>query len=175
MNTPPRAMNRRQALRLMFASTAAVLVAPSIFADDSELDTAVRQRQFNVNRSNLALDGYDPVSYHRRGGPRRGSASRGVRYKGIVYRFASDANKQAFLDDPAKYEPAYGGWCAWAMRSGDKTDVDPKNYLILNDRLHVFYKSWIGNTRTEWIDLAKRRGDAALIAEADRGWSRHTG
>ena len=45
-----------------------------------------------------------------------------MRFKGVIYHFASDANKEAFLESPSKYEPAYGGWCAWAMREKSKTD-----------------------------------------------------
>ena len=169
-------MTRRQTLKRFGAAFAAIALLPALpaFANDGKLDEKVRLKHFNLGKKNLALSGYDPVSYHT-GKPKKGSKSRAVRFKGVIYHFASDANKETFLKSPSKYEPAYGGWCAWAMREKSKTEIDPESYLVLNDRLYVFYNGFWGDTRKDWIELAKKETDAKLINQADGGWAKFVG
>ncbi|MBX2853081.1 MAG: hypothetical protein KTR15_15205 [Phycisphaeraceae bacterium] len=175
-NQPTIDLSRRQAIKRIGAGFAALALLPALpaLASDGKLDEAVRLKHFNLGKNKLALTGYDPVSYHA-GKPKKGSSKRALRFKGVIYRFASEANKQTFLKDPAKYEPAYGGWCAWAMREGSKTEIDPKSYLVINDRLYVFYKGFWGDTRKDWKALAKKQTNAALIKQADKSWKKFVG
>ena len=175
-NQPAINTTRRQALKQFGAAFAAIALLPALpaLANDSKLDEAVRLKHFNLGRNKLALSGYDPVSYHT-GKPKKGSSKRAVRHKGVIYRFASEANKQTFFKSPSKYEPAYGGWCAWAMREGSKTEIDPESYLIIDGQLYVFYNGFWGNTRTEWVALAKTESNITLIKQADRGWKGFAG
>ena len=167
---------RRQALKQFGAAFAAIALLPALpaLASDGKLDEDVRLKHFNLGKNKLALSGYDPVSYHT-GKPKKGSSKRAVRYKGVIYRFSTDANKEKFRKSPSKYEPAYGGWCAWAMREGSKTEIDPQKYLIIDDRLYVFYNGFWGNTRKDWISLAKKETNATLIKQADKGWEGFVG
>src|SRR5688572_29559762 len=73
----------------------------------------IRQKHFNVKK-NIALEGYDPVSYFV-GKPLEGSTQFKYEYKGVTYLFNSGSNLSKFKATPDKYEPAYGGWCAFAM------------------------------------------------------------
>ncbi len=110
---------------------------------------AQRQKHFNIEKG-LALQGYDPVSYFA-AKPAKGLSSVSYVHQGITYRFASEANKALFVANPAKYEPAYGGWCAYAMgATGEKVEVDPATYSIVNGRLYLFYNAFFNNTLTTW-------------------------
>ena len=86
----------------------------------------------NLGEHGLALQGYDPVAYFPEGGgePRQGRAEFSVTLRGATYRFADARHKQLFLDDPRRYEPAFGGWCAYAMAEGDRVSIDPESFLI---------------------------------------------
>jgi hypothetical protein len=58
-------------------------------------------------------------------------------------------------------EPAYGGWCAYAMGStGEKVSVDPKTFKIVNGRLNLFYNRFFNNTLDDWnkdeVNLKKK-------------------
>lgn len=126
------------------------------------------ERVYNVDPdTRLALAGFDPVSYRGPGAPRQGEARFQAEHAGAVYHFASAANRDRFRADPARYAPAYGGWCAWAMQDGERVEIDPRSYLIEGDRLLVFYDGAFGDTRAMWLD-----GDRdALRAAADRQWT----
>nr|WP_298927553.1 YHS domain-containing (seleno)protein [uncultured Erythrobacter sp.] len=87
----------------------------------------------------LAVSGYDVVSYFTgEGVPAEGSEEFTIRYEGYDYRFASEDNAKAFIEDPAKYAPAYGGYCAWAIGANDAlAPGDPQVYEIVDGKLYL--------------------------------------
>ena len=87
----------------------------------------------------LAVSGFDVVSYFTGDGvPVEGSEEYTVRYNGYDYRFASEDNANAFIEDPAKYAPAYGGYCAWAIGANDAlAPGDPNVYEIVDGTLYL--------------------------------------
>ncbi len=120
----------------------------------------------------LAVQGWDPVACFPEGGgkPVEGSAKVSVVHAGVTYRFASEAHRKLFLADPWKYEPAYGGWCAYAMAKGEKVEVDPESFRILDGRLFLFYDGLFADTRKDWL-----KDEAALLKKADAAWPKLSG
>ena len=65
-------------------------------------------------------------------------------YNGTTYRFISQQNREEFAKNPARYEPQYGGWCAYAMgKQGEKVEVDPETFKILDGKLFLFYNKYV--------------------------------
>ncbi len=127
---------------------------------------SVRKKHFN-HSTGLAIEGYDPVSYFSNK-PKEGSKNRSYTYKGITYRFSSTTNLNLFKKNPAKYEPQYGGWCAYAMgNSNEKVEVDPETYKIVKGKLYLFYNSFFNNTKTDW-----NKNEKNLKAKADKNWAK---
>lgn len=95
--------------------------------------------EYNLQAS-VGLKGYDPVSYFSEGGgqPQVGLQNLKLDYMGVSYFFATAQNLDLFVQNPDKYEPTYGGWCAYAMASGSKVDIQPMIYTINGNRLHFF-------------------------------------
>jgi len=125
---------------------------------------ALRQKNLNL-KNGVAIDGYDPVSYFKNK-PERGSASSSYAFEGATYYFTSSSNLAAFKQNPARYEPQYGGWCAYAMGSkGEKVEVDPQTYKIVNGKLYLFYNHLLNNTLKKW-DM----NEAPLMQKADINW-----
>lgn len=95
-----------------------VLVSVVSFAQND----SKRIVQYNlVNK--VAILGYDPVAYFSQGKAVKGKNAVSANYQGVIYKFSSNENKDVFLKNPSKYEPQYGGWCAFAMGdSGDKVE-----------------------------------------------------
>jgi len=133
------------------------------FSQPSEL----RKKHFNVKK-NIALDGYDPVSYFD-GKPIEGKEELKLSHEGIVYQFSSQTNLNKFKNKPALYEPQYGGWCAYAMgESGEKVKVDPETFKILNGKLYLFYNFWGNNTLEEW-----NKNEKKLLQSGDTNWKKY--
>jgi YHS domain-containing protein len=127
---------------------------------------AVRLKHFNVKK-NVALEGYDPVSYFD-GKPTEGEEEIKLTHKGVIYQFATQTNLNKFKASPDKYELAYGGWCAYAMgETGEKVKVDPETYKILEGKLYLFYNFWGNNTLTDWNANEKK-----LKSAADKHWKK---
>ena len=113
------------------------------------------------------MEGYDPVSYFE-GKPLEGKSQFKFTHKGVVYLFSSQANLNKFKASPDAYEPAYGGWCAYAMgATGEKVKIDPDTYKILEGKLYLFYNFWGNNTLTDW-----KKDERKLKASADKSWSK---
>ncbi|MBX9683384.1 MAG: hypothetical protein K2X41_06305 [Hyphomicrobium sp.] len=85
----------------------------------------------------LAVHGYDVVAYVTEGKPVKGSAKFATNQSSATYRFSSQANLDTFKANPAKYEPAYGGYCAFGVSVGAKFDGDPTLWKIVDGRLYL--------------------------------------
>ncbi len=128
----------------------------------------LRKNTYNLGSNGLAINGYDPVTYFAPGGPVKGNKETALVQEGVTYYFSSDANRKAFAASPAKYEPQYGGWCAYAMgNDGSKVEVDPKTYKILDGKLYLFYNKWLTNTLKSW-----NKTESALKTNADNNWTK---
>lgn len=125
-----------------------------------------RQKHFLLEK-NTAISGYDPVSYFSNK-PLKGKVNLTYNYEGINYRFANPNNLETFKKTPEKYEPAYGGWCAYAMGAkGEKVEVDPENYRIYEGKLYLFYKNFFSNTLDDW-----KKEEVKLKKQADTNWNK---
>ena len=130
-------------------------------------DPSLRRKHFNLERD-VALDGYDAVAYLNQSKAVRGNKSNSAMHAGITYNFSSMANKEEFSKNPSKFEPAYGGWCAYAMgSSGEKVSVDPKTFKIVNGKLNLFYNRLFNNTLEDW-----NKDETNLKRKADLNWQK---
>lgn len=125
-----------------------------------------RKKNFNTKKS-IAIEGYDPTSYFDNA-PREGKTDFQFAYKGVTYLFANAANLNKFKSTPEKYEPSYGGWCAYAMgETGDKVKIDPETFKIIDSKLFLFYNFWGNNTLTDW-----NKNEKTLKARGDQNWKK---
>ena len=123
------------------------------------------QKNFNINKEGVAIDGYDPVSYFH-GEPKLGKKDMSYKLDGITYWFGNEANKKKFEKTPLKYIPQYGGWCAYAMGlKPEKVKVDPETYKIVDGKLYLFYNFYLTNTLKSW-----NKDEAKLKTSADKNW-----
>ncbi|MEQ8348384.1 MAG: YHS domain-containing (seleno)protein [Sneathiellaceae bacterium] len=140
-------------MKAMICALALILVSAT---------SAMARPDVNVDDNGVAIRGYDLVAYFIEGSPVEGSRSHEVVHDGVRYRFASAANAGAFKADPARYLPAYGGFCAYGVAMGKKFDTDPHVWKIVDDRL--FFEHDPG-TRVVW-----QRDIPRNVAIADRIW-----
>jgi YHS domain-containing protein len=101
-------MRHSRGIILVFSVWLPLIMVGATFAQPETL----RKKEYNIERSGLALEGYDPVAYFTSGEAREGNKDISLVHQGIVYRFGSIQNRDLFEANPEKYEPQYGGWCA---------------------------------------------------------------
>lgn len=123
---------------------------------------------FNLLGESVGLVGYDPVAYFPEGGgkPEKGLISISAQHEGVTYRFVSEEHKAAFLKNPTKYVPQFGGWCTWALAElGKRVDVDPESYVVKNGKLYVFYRDKALDTRAKFLESPD-----GLLSKAQANW-----
>lgn len=130
--------------------------------------TAKRAKNFNVDKTSLAIDGYDPVNYFTTNKAAKGKSNIASVYEGITYRFTSEQNRATFKANPAKYEPQFGGWCAYAMGdNGEKVSINPETFKIVNGKLYLFYNKFFNNTLKDWNE-----NENELKQKAEKNWTK---
>ena len=130
--------------------------------------TAQRKKHFNIDKTGPAIEGYDPVAYFTVKKPTEGKKEISYTNEGITYYFASPQNRELFKASPAKYEPQFGGWCAYAMGdNGEKVAVDPETFKVLNGKLYLFYNKFFNNTLKTW-----NKDESQLKQKAEQNWAK---
>ena len=91
----------------------------------------------NVDENSVMLHGFDAVAYHTQQAAVAGSPTITAVHEGAIYQFATSANRDQFKANPAKFAPAYGGYCAMGVAVDKKRDGDPKAFTIHNGTLYL--------------------------------------
>ena len=107
------------------------------------------QEDFVTSDEVVAFDGYDLITYFDNN-PLQGHRKITYGYQGLNLRFVSEDNKQKFIENPEKYLPAYGGWCAAALVHGKKVVPNFRLFKIQNERLLFFEIKAFFNGATHW-------------------------
>jgi YHS domain-containing protein len=154
------------AVKYMFVC--ALLILSIVLNASAQSAGKAGNEMYNVTGNHLAIKGYDPVSYFTENLAREGKEGVSYVYDGITYRFANQQHLEAFKSDPERYKPQYGGWCAYAMgATGEKVDVDPETFKLLNGKLYLFYNRFFNNTKKSWD-----KDEANLKKRADANWQK---
>ncbi len=152
----------KTSLRLCFT----ILVLCSSIVVYPQAENAKRRRNFS-NENFVAMREFDPVSYFQ-GKPMKGTVQYEQEYKGIIYYFANEQNRELFKKGPSKYEPAYGGWCAYTLATkSQRVKVMPTTYKIINGKLFLFYNFGGDNRLLKWNTDEKK-----LKLAADKNWEK---
>lgn len=138
---------------MLFTGIAATILAAQVHATEP-----VHTGWF----SDVAVEGYDVVAYFTEGEPVEGVSEHAAQWRGAEWRFASREHLQRFREDPQRYAPAYGGYCALAVAKGTTAAGDPHQWTIHNGRLYLNYDA---ETQAKWNEDRE-----AHIAAADRNW-----
>ena len=119
------------------------LIASAVFAASSSALFAGEQY---IDETGFAVSGYDVVAYfgldqapvgtaQPAGVP--GNKSITADYNGATFAFATEANRDTFLADPAKYAPQYDGHCAYGVSKGGKVPANPNLWRIVDGKLYL--------------------------------------
>ncbi|WP_445174944.1 YHS domain-containing (seleno)protein [Microcoleus sp.] len=110
----------------------------------------------------VALDGQDVVAYFTQSKLVMGVSQFKHNWGGTTWMFASAANRDMFANNPEKYAPQYGGYCAQGTSEGNLVVTQPDAWKIVNGKLYLNYDKTV---QAQWM------GDIpGHIASANKNW-----
>jgi hypothetical protein len=127
------------------------------------MQAAATDMQYYSHKSRGAAKGADVVAYFDlQPGSKAvlGDESITHDWGGATWRFSSDENRQKFIDNPEKYAPQFGGYCAFAVAKGFTAPPRPDSWTIVEDKLYL------NNNRTSHKIWLKK-----LEAQLEKGYS----
>ena len=144
--------------KIKFLQSAFVLLCLTAFS----ACTFAQEPPVFTGRGDFAIRGYDAVAYHKQEKPVKGNSHYTAQWNGAMWRFANAENRDQFQEDPEKWAPKYGGYCAWAVSNNYTASTDPDAWSIVDGKLYLNYsrsirKKWGANT-------------SANIARGDANW-----
>jgi len=116
----------------------------------------------------LAIGGTDPVAYFTDGAPAAGRPEFSLDWKGATWRFASADHLASFRDEPERYAPQYGGYCAWAVSQGYTAKTDPDAWKIVDGKLYLNFDRDVQKQWEQDVPGNIRKADANWPAVLDR-------
>ncbi len=133
----------------------------SLFAQDNKAN--------NIDNSNIALQGYSPVSYADLGLAQKGVKEFKSEYEKITYYFTSAEQKAAFDKNPEKYLPQYGGFCAFGVYAGAKFRVDPNKFISKDGKYFLYLNNLELDAKELWIN---EKDHKKLVRVANKNWKK---
>ena len=113
-------------------------------------------------KSGEAIRGYDPVAYFNENKPVKGNEEFTIEWKGALWKFSSAQNLADFKNDPGKFAPQYGGYCAFGMAENHKATTQPEAFTIIDGKLYLNYSM---DVKSHWSENQEK-----YIEDANRNW-----
>jgi YHS domain-containing protein len=144
--------------RFFFLLMVASLALP-VFAQSKSL--------LNLDKSGVAIQGYDPVAFFTDNKPVKGDSKFVSKHNGAIYFFASKDHKDMFNADPAKYEPEFGGYCAYGVSRNKLVEIDVDAFQIVDGKLLLQYSKGVRDdfNKDQSGNLAKANSNWPALVE----------
>ncbi|NET60858.1 MAG: YHS domain-containing protein [Symploca sp. SIO2E6] len=136
-----------------------VEATPTI-ATKASTDESIKIRFYTEN--GVAIDGTDPVAYFQESKPVPGNSAYTYEWMDATWQFASAENRDLFAQNPEKYAPQYGGFCAWAVSRDYTAPTEPDAWKIVDGKLYLNFNRRV---QRDW-----EKDISGNIASANRNW-----
>jgi len=115
-----------------------------------------------TNMSGLAINGFDAVSYFTDGKPALGKKDFTYSWMNAKWQFASEEHLKMFKDNPGKYAPQFGGFCAYAVSKNTTAPGNPTAWLVKDGKLYLNVSGDVQKLFNEDVD--------GNIKKAEKNW-----
>lgn len=129
--------------------------AVSVFADSAKMAA--------TGPDNVAIKGYDTVAYFTDGRAMKGKSEFAATWNEVEWHFANAAHRSLFAENPERYAPQFGGFCASGLSQGKKAVADPEAWTIVDGKLYINFSK---GARDRW-----RKDKAKNIKKAEENWA----
>jgi YHS domain-containing protein len=86
----------------------------------------------------VMLHGHDVVAYWTLGRHAKGQAQHRSEFEGVTFLFSSAEHKALFDQQPRKYLPQFGGYCANGIAYGIPWGGDADSWRMIDGKLYIF-------------------------------------
>lgn len=124
-------------------------------------ESAIAQEEI-FSKSNVAIQGYDPVAYFKDSKPVKGKNEFSYVWKGATWNFSNSQNLHEFKLNPESFAPQYGGYCAYGVADGHKAPTSPDAWTIVDGKLYLNYDK---SVKALWS-----KDQQGFIKMADKNW-----
>lgn len=155
-------------IKIILATLALLTVNHTVLAAPA-INTLEREGLFGYEHNGIAIRGYDTVAYFTQSKPVEGSDAFSTQWSGATWKFASQEHLNLFIENPEKYAPQYGGYCAYGVAQMNLVKIEPDQWTIIDDKLYLNFnaklnKAWKKNT-TSYIKMADALFEKLLKAQ----------
>ncbi len=124
----------------------------------------------NLDKTGVAIQGYDPVAFFTDKKPVKGDQKFLLKHDGAIYFFVSKEHKDLFKAEPTKYEPEFGGYCAYGVSRNKLVEIDVDAFQIVDGKLLLQYskgvrddfnadaKGNLAKANANWTGLVAKKG-----------------
>lgn len=120
------------------------------------------ERLTYYNSNGIALDGYDVVAYFTLNKAAKGSSKFACMWNNLLWMFCNEEHLELFSENPEKYAPQFGGFCAFGVSNGYKASTRPEAFSIVDGKLYLNFAKYV---RRRWSEK-----QASRILSADETW-----
>lgn len=125
-----------------------------------------------VDKNNIAIGGYDLVSYFTDNTAVKGKKEFTHEINGVKYQFASAQHRDSFKKSPEKYLPVCDGYCAWGVAEKEtKFPINPETFKVIDGKLYLFFNGDFNgnnfNTLEEW-----NKAEPTLLSKLPANWTK---
>lgn len=138
-----------------------LLITSTLYAQDNKAN--------NIDNSNIALQGYSPVSYLDLGIAQKGIKEFKSEHEKVVYYFTSAEQKSKFDKSPNKYKPEYGGFCAFGVYAGAKFRPDPNKFITKDGKYFLYLYNLELDAQQLWL---AEKNHNKLVSTANKNWKK---
>lgn len=107
--------------------------------------------RYCIVNDTLGAGGYDLITFFEEEAPKKGITKFAYLHDGLTYLFTNEVNRDRFSENPQKYLPQFGGWCATNMAQGVLTVPKYDLYLIAKNKLYLFERTLSVNGKQVWL------------------------
>ncbi len=123
---------------------------------------ALAQKDPVYNNKSGAIEGYDAVAYFNESKAVKGSSEFTYEWNNTTWSFSSEKNLTSFKENPEKYAPQFGGYCAYAVSKGNVFKSSPEAWTIVGGKLYLNFNKMV---QKKWL-----KDQDSLIKLGESNW-----
>lgn len=145
-------------IKILLTTFALLTMSHSALAA-SEINTLEREGLFGYEPNGIAIRGYDTVAYFTQSKPVEGRDEFSTQWSDATWKFSSQEHLDLFVENPEKYAPQYGGYCAYGVAQMSLVKIEPDQWTIIDGKLYLNFNAKLNN---KW-----KKDTAGYIKTAD--------